>query len=89
MIKKKKEDYQFVEGAGRPFEMNSRYPIEKTTEERLKPVVINLAELNGSEGNERVPKNFHRKNGRILPTFTKYLTQDQLEEDVEEAFDIE
>jgi len=89
MIKKKKEDYQFVEGAGRPFEMNPRSPIEKSDAERQKSLVINLSELNGDDEDSRVPKNFHPKRGRILPTFTKYLTQDQLEENVEEGFDVE
>ena len=69
MIPKKKEDFLFVEGSGRPYKMNPREAIEKTTEERQKPVIINLGELNGQDGNERVPKNFHPKRGRILGSF--------------------
>jgi hypothetical protein len=86
MIPKKKEDYQFTEGAGRAFEMNPRFPIEKTDEERNKPVVINLAELNGQDGNARVPKNFSRKAGRTLGSFCYPKDEDR---DFEEAFDIE
>jgi hypothetical protein len=86
MIPKKKEDYNFVEGAGRPYEINPRSPIDKTTEERQKPVIINLGELNGQDGNERAPKNFHPKRGRTLGTLTKLQDDDR---NIEDAFDIE
>lgn len=85
MISKKKEEYTFVEGAGSPFEMNPRYPIEKTTTERQKPVIINLADLNG----DRAPKNFHRKAGRTLASFTEYWTPEKSAEEVDDAFDVE
>jgi hypothetical protein len=87
MIPKKKEEYQFVEGAGRPFEMNLRYPIEKNDAERQRPVVIDLSDLNGENDAKGMPKNFHTKRGRCLETFTKYWTKD--EEDEGEEFDIE
>lgn len=86
MIPKKKEDYLFTEGAGRPYRMNPRQDIEKTTTERQKPVVINLAELNGQDGNERVPKNFHPKRGRTLGSF---CDPEEGDRDVDDAFDIE
>lgn len=84
MIKKKREDYQNVEGAGRPFEMNPRGPIEESDQERQRPVIIHLGELNGQDGNPRVPKNFHKKAGRVLCTFTE-----EYREGEEEEFDIE
>ena len=83
MISKKREDYQNVEGAGRPFEMNPRYPIEKTTAERQKPIIIHLGELNGQNGGKGMPKNFIRKAGRCLDTFGKYWTPDEEEFDIE------
>jgi hypothetical protein len=83
MIPKKREEYQENEGAGRPFEMNPRYPIEKNDMERQKPLIINLADLNGQSEAKGMPKNFFRKAGRTLQSFTKYWTQD------EEAFDVE
>lgn len=86
MIPKKKEDYLFVEGSGRPYQMTEREPIEKTTEERQKPLLIHLGELNGQDGNGRAPKNFHRKAGRTVGSFVKPESEDR---DLEEAFDIE
>jgi hypothetical protein len=86
MIPKKKEDYNFVEGAGRPYEMNPRDALEKTTEERQKPVIIHLGELNGQDGNERAPKNYHRKAGRTVGSFAT-PTDDQ--NSIEDGFDIE
>ena len=78
--KKKEKDYLFVSGEGRPFEMPERYPIEKNDEERQRPVVIDLEDLNGQEGGKGMPKNFFRKAGRTLPTFEKYWTKDDVEE---------
>jgi hypothetical protein len=89
MISKKREDYQYNEGAGRPFEMNPRYPIEKNDTERQKPIVIHLSELNGQESDKGMPKNFVRKAGRVLPTFDKYWTADEVKTYVDDEFDIE
>jgi hypothetical protein len=89
MIQKKREEYQNIEGAGRPFEMNPRYPIEKTNAERQKPIVIHLGDLNGQEGGKGMPKNFVRRAGRILPTFDKYWTSDEMRSEQDDAFDIE
>ena len=72
MIPKKREEYQFSEGMGRPFEMNARYPIEKNDTERQTPIVIDMDDLNGQEGSKGMPKNFHSKRGRVLNSFTKY-----------------
>jgi len=90
MIPKVKTDYQEVEGAGRPFEMNPRYPIEKNDEERQRPIVIHLGDLNGQTQEKGMPKNFHRKAGRVLESFTKYWTPEESDEyGSGEAFDIE
>ena len=87
MIEKRKEDYLFREGKGRPFEMNARYPIEKNDAERQKPIVIDLDDLNGQDGGKGMPKNFHKKAGRTLDTFTKYWVKGDHEDN--EEFDIE
>ena len=89
MIPKKREDYQNVEGAGRPFEMNPRYPIEKTDAERQRPIVVHLGDLNGQTMAKGMPKNFVRKAGRCLPAFDRYWTSDELYEEQEEAFDVQ
>lgn len=89
MIPKKKEDYTFPEGAGRPFEMNPRYPIEKNDAERQAPIIVNLSDLNGQENSKGMPKNFVRKAGRVLPTFDKYWTADDVQANVEDEFDIQ
>ena len=69
MIQKKREEYQNVEGVGRPFEMNPRYPIEKNDAERQTPVVVHLGDLNGQEGGKGMPKNFMRRKGvSFFPT---------------------
>ena len=73
MIKRKKTDYEEVAGDGRNFEMNPRGPIEKTTAERTRPVIINLSDLNNGK---RVPKNFHRKAGRCLASFMNGVEDD-------------
>jgi hypothetical protein len=49
MISKKREEYQNVEGQGRPFEMNPRYPEARNDAERNVPIVIDLEDLNGHE----------------------------------------
>jgi hypothetical protein len=86
MIPKKKEDYTFNEGAGRPYEMTPRAGEPKDDAQRQKPVVIHLGELNGQDGESsgRVPKNYHPKRGRLLCTLTK-----PYDETDEEEFDIE
>jgi len=90
MIPKKREDYQNVEGAGRPFEMNPRYPIEKNNTERQKPIIIHLGELNGQVTAKGMPKNFHKKAGRCLESFTRYWTPEESDEYGKgEEFDIE
>ena len=68
-------------GAGRPFEMYERSPEPKTDAERQKPIVITLTDLNGDETGNNVPKSFSRKAGRVLPSFTKYWTKDEEDED--------
>ncbi len=88
MIQKKVEDYSFIEGAGRPFEMNPRYPIEKNDAERNRPIVVHLGDLNGQTQDKGMPKNFVRKAGRCLDTFTRYWTKDE-EYDSDEEFDIQ
>ena len=89
MIPKKREEYQNVEGMGRPFEMNPRYPIEKNDTERQKPIVIHLGDLNGQTMTKGMPKNFHTKRGRCLSSFTKYWSPDEIYENIEDAFDVE
>ena len=89
MIQKKVEDYSFIEGAGRLFEMNPRYPIAKNDAERQKPIIIHLGDLNGQNTAKGMPKNFVPKRGRIVPSFTKYWSPGEAERDIEEAFDIE
>jgi len=82
MIPKKHEDHEFHEGGGRPYEMNERVPIEKNDAERQTPKIIHLGDMNN--GN-RMPKNWHRKAGRTLDTFTKYWTanEEETEYDIE------
>jgi hypothetical protein len=89
MIPKKKEDYSSVEGKGRPFEMNYREPLAKNDEERQKPIVINLGDLNGQTYDKGMPKNFVRKAGRVLPTFDKYWTPEDVAESINEDTDIQ
>lgn len=89
MIQKKKEDYRDVEGSGRPFEMNARYPIERNDLERQQPVIIHLSDLNGQTTDKGMPKNFHTKRGRCLPSFTKYWSPEEVYQEQEEAFDVE
>ena len=72
-------------GEGRPFEMEERPPVEKNDTERQRPIIIHLSDLNGDESGNNVPKNFSRKAGRTLDTFTKYWTQ----HDDNEEFDID
>lgn len=74
----------FAKGSGRPFEMNEREPIEKDDAERQVPLIINLSDLNG----DRSPKNFHRKPGRKLTSFTEYWSPEESSAE-EDGFDIE
>lgn len=83
MIAKKKEDYLFSEGTGRPYGIHPQKEEPKDDAERQKPVIIHLGDLQ-QEG--KGPVNFHTKRGRTLGTLTK-LQEEQ--RDVEEAFDIE
>jgi hypothetical protein len=89
MIQKKREEYQNVEGAGRPFKMNARYPIEKNDAERQTPVVVHLGDLNGQEGGKGMPKNFHAKRGRVLLSYTKYWSPEEAKAEQETSFDVE
>jgi len=66
----------FVNGGGLPFDVPTREPIEKSDSERNRPVVIHLGDLNGGPTAKGMPKNFSRKAGRTVPTFTKYWTGD-------------
>jgi hypothetical protein len=86
MIPKKKEEYNFVVGSGRPYDLNPRPGEPYDDEERQKPLVIHLGQLNGQDGKIRVPKNFAPKRGQTLGSFIDPLKGDR---DVEEAFDIE
>jgi hypothetical protein len=75
----------FAKGAGRPFDMPERKPIEKNDAERQgTPLLIDLSDLN--EG--KVPKNYHRKATRKLMTFTKYWSPEGQKAN-EEGFDVE
>ena len=85
MITKKREEYQFHLGGGRPYEMNPRTPIEKNDDERQKPVIINLSDLNGP----RSSKMFHPRRGRRLLSFRKYWSPEEAGREQEDAFDIE
>ena len=89
MIQKKREEYQNVEGVGRPFEMNPRYPIEKNDAERQAPIVIHLGDLNGQQGGKGMPRNFIRKAGRVLPSFEKYWSPEEVKAEIDSAFDVE
>ena len=89
MIPKKREEYQNVEGVGRPFEMNARYPIEKNDAERQRPIVVHLGDLNGQEGGKGMPKNFIRKAGRVLPSFDQYWSPEEVKAEIDSAFDVE
>ena len=80
MITKKKEDYLFHAGAGRPFDVHPQTQEPKTEKERLVPHVVNLAELNVPG---KSPVNYSPKRGRIYPK--RGYTQDTDEQD----FDIE
>lgn len=89
MIPKKKEETQEQYGQGRPFEMNLRYNIEKNDEERQRPVIIHLGDLNGQTSRRGMPKNFHKKAGRQLLSFTKYWTKEEADTQLDDGFDIE
>ena len=58
-------------------------------EERNKPEVISLGERNGQDGHGRVPKNFHRKAGRILGSFRGDTKEGEKDVKKEDDFDIE
>lgn len=62
----------FLTGGGLPFELPSRAELEKNDAERQKPIVIDLDDLNGQDGGKGMPKNFVRKAGRTLSSFTEY-----------------
>ena len=89
MIQKKREEYQNVEGQGRPFEMNPRSGEPKNDTERQRPIVINLNDLNGQTFDKGMPKNFVRKAGRVLPTFDKYWTPDEVVDAVNDDTDVQ
>lgn len=86
MISKSYEEMHsdtFTTGGGRSFDMPERYPIEKNDAERQKPIIIDLNDLNGQEGGKGMPKNFHRKAGRTLATFTDYWSPSEEPDDIE------
>ena len=92
MIKKKREEYQNVEGQGRPFDMNATYGFtteKKNDGERNVPVLIKMNDLNGQTYDKGMPKNFHKKAGRVLPSFTDYWSPSEIEDLQENEFDIE
>lgn len=76
-------------GAGRPYDMNARVPIEYNDAERQTPKIIHLGDLNGQDGGRGMPKNFIRKAGRTVPSFSKYWTKEELAAERREEFDIE
>jgi hypothetical protein len=76
-------------GAGLPFLMPQRFPLEVNDFQRQKPIPIELSDLNGQGGNRGMPKNFHKKAGRIVPSFERYWTSDEFQVAVNEAADIE
>lgn len=88
MIKKGTVTY-IAEGAGRPFEMNPRYPIEKNDAERQRPVIIELDDLNGQNGDRGMPKNFTRRAGRTMPSLTDYWVKKNTRTQDEEDYDIQ
>lgn len=67
----------FSKGGGLPFDLPTRGELEKNDAERQKPIVIDLNDLNGQDGGKGMPKNFVRKAGRQLATFSKYWTSDE------------
>jgi hypothetical protein len=79
----------FVTGGGRPFEMPERYPIEKNDEERQRKLVIDLDDLNGQDGGKGMPKNFVKRAGRTLDTFTDYWVKKNQDVQDEEDYDIQ
>lgn len=73
----------FVTGSGLPFELPSRAELEKNDSERQKPILIELDDLNGQDGGKGMPKNFVRKAGRRLSSFTEYWTSNKEEGDIQ------
>lgn len=73
----------FVSGGGLPFELPSRAELEKNDAERQKPILIELDDLNGQDGGKGMPKNFVRKAGRMLSSFTEYWTSNKEEGDIQ------
>lgn len=76
-------------GQGLPFLMPQRYPLEVNDLQRQRPILIDLADLNGQSGDRGMPKNFHMKAGRVLPSFERYWTSDAFARAVNAAADIE
>jgi aconitase A len=62
----------FIKGGGLPFELPTREEFEKTQAERQKAIIIDLDDLNGQDGSKGMPKNFVRKAGRVVSSFTDY-----------------
>lgn len=80
MIPKQKPTLE-TEGQGRGFEMNPRIDIEKDDAQRQKMIPIDLSDLNGQNGGKGMPKNFVRKAGRTIDSFTNYFTENGGEKD--------
>lgn len=79
-----------INGDGdRGFTIPQRYPVPATDQERRKPIVIDLSDLNGQDGGKGMPKNFVRKAGRVLPSFEKYWSPEEVKDDVNNGYDIE
>lgn len=76
-------------GAGLPFLMPQRFPLEVNDWQRQRPIPIDLEDLNGQSGDRGMPKNFHKKAGRIIPSFERYWTTEQFADAVNESSDIE
>lgn len=77
------------EGDGRTFDMPEHQGPSKNDAERNAMHVINLGDLNGDPSGKDVPKNFHKKAGRTLVSFTKYWSPEEALSREEDEFDVE
>ena len=73
-------------GSGLPFYVPERYTVLHNDHERQQPIVIDLSDLNGSFG---MPHNFHKKAGRIVPSYDRYWTAEEFTQEVNWTPDIE
>lgn len=80
---------KFFEGGGIPFNIPERSPIAKTNLERQRPLLIDLGDLNGQDGSKGMPKNFVKRAGRRLETFTDYWIKQNQDVQDEDDYDIQ